>query len=245
MFSFYKMCTVYKTQNGLFKIHENDYIIYKWVVNGYVFEHNLINKYLQGYIKDFKYIVDAGANIGCHAISYAGFNPSAIIYAFEPQKELYNILECNKRINHASNVVCINKALGHENKSIFMNTPLQESDGVNFGGTSIGRGGEPTEMITLDSLDLPSLDFIKMDIQGAEGLLVKGGRKTIDKYSPVILFEHDDTIVVPEHVGLKVVPSPFFELSKLGYNTFTYLGELNYITRRDKHKNFEDMLKHS
>ena len=91
MFSFYKMCTVYKTQNGLFKIHENDYIIYKWVVNGYVFEHNLINKYLQGYIKDFKYIVDAGANIGCHAISYAGFNPSAIIYAFEPQKELYNI----------------------------------------------------------------------------------------------------------------------------------------------------------
>ena len=237
------MGTVYMTQNGLFKIHENDYIISGWLRGFHVFEHNLINKYLQGYIKNFKYIVDAGANIGCHTISYAGFNPSAIIYAFEPQKDLYDILECNKKINYASNVVCINKALGHDNAFINMNPPLQDSDGVNFGGTSIGQGGEPTEMITLDSLDLPGLDFIKMDIQGAEGLLVKGGRKTIDKYSPVILFEHDDTIVVPEHVGLKVVPSPFFELAKLGYNNFTYLGEGNYITHRDKNKNFEDTFK--
>jgi hypothetical protein len=94
-------------------------------------------------------------------------------------------------------------------------------------------------------LDLPGLDFIKMDIQGAESLLIKGGRKTIDKYSPTILFEHDDTIIIPEHVGLKMVTTPFFELVKLGYNNFTYLGEGNYITRRDKHKNFEDMLKHS
>jgi FkbM family methyltransferase len=237
------MDSIYRTRNGLFKIYEPDYIISGWIKKGAMYDHNLLNNYLQPIISKSKYIVDAGANIGCHSISYANFNPSAKIYSFEPQTDIFSILETNKRLNDSSNVTCFRKALGHVNKLINMNPPLKTPDGINYAGTGVGQGGEPIEMITLDSLDLPGLDFIKMDVQGSEGLVIMGGRNTIDKYSPIILFEHDDTFVIPEHVGLTEVPTPFFELVKLGYNTFKYLGENNYITYRDSDPNFEDAFK--
>ena len=237
------MDTIFKTQNGTFKIYEPDYIISGWVSGGCIYDHNLLNNYLQPIITKAQYIVDAGANIGCHSISYANFNPDAKIYSFEPQSDIFSILETNKRLNGSSNVTCFCKALGHANKLINMNKPLKTEDGTNYAGTGVGQGGESTEMITLDSLDLPGLDFIKMDVQGSEGLVIMGGRNTIDKYSPIILFEHDDTFVIPEHVGLTEVPTPFFELVKLGYNTFKYLGEHNYITYRDTELNFEDAFK--
>ena len=235
---------VYRTHNGLFKIYKDDYIIAGWVVNGIIFEHNLVNGVLKNIVNKSNVIVDAGANIGCHCISYANFNPNAIIYAFEPQKDIFDILETNKKLNNSSNLVCINKALGHKELNLYMNPPLQGDGGaINYAGTGVGSGGEPTQMITIDSLDLPGLDFIKMDVQGSEGLVIMGAHKTIDKYSPTILFEHDDTLVKPCDVGLDQVPTPFFELVKLGYNTFEYIGEHNYITQRDPNPTFENAYK--
>jgi FkbM family methyltransferase len=226
------MESIYKTHNGVFKIYENDYIVSGWIRGGAIYEHELVNGTLQNIVRNSKIIVDAGANIGCHSISYANFNPDATIYAFEPQKDIFDILETNKRLNNASNLICMNNALGHTSRDLYMNPPLQTPDGINYAGTGVGSGGEPTRMITIDSLNLPGLDFIKMDVQGSEGLIIMGAQKTIDAYSPIILFEHDDTFVKPGDVGLDQVPTPFFELVKLKYNTFIYLGGHNYITSR-------------
>jgi hypothetical protein len=114
-----------------------------------------------------------------------------------------------------------------------MNPPLKTSYGINYAGTGIGTGGEPTTMVTIDSMNLPGLDFMKIDVQGSEGLIIMGACKTITKYKPVIMFEHDDTRISPEVLGLNEIPTPFFELVKLGYTTFRYLGGHNYITEWD------------
>lgn len=232
---------IFRTKNGTFKIYNPDYIVSGWLRGGCVYEYGLINHYLKPIIMKSKYIVDVGANIGCHTVSYGVFNPNAFIYAFEPQKDIFSILQTNKNLNHLSNVTCFNKALGHTNMFMNMNPPLKTPDGINYAGTSVGSGGEEIEMVTLDSLDLPGLDFIKLDIQGSEGLAIMGASQTINKYSPVILFEHDDTSIKPEHVGLEYVPTPFFELVKLGYNTFKYLGGHNYITYRDHQPHFDQL----
>jgi len=227
------MNTFFRTDNGIFKIYEKDYIVAGWLAGGRIYEYNLVNNYLKDYVMKSKIIIDAGANVGCHAVSYAGFNPEATIYAFEPQKEIYGILCENKRLNNLSNLICLNSALGHKTCTMYMNPPLETPDGINYAGTGIGKGGEPTPMVTIDALNLPGLDFLKMDVQGSEGLIVMGAHKTIKKYSPVIMFEHDDTRVNPADVGLDEIPTPFFELVKLGYHTFKYLGGHNYITLRD------------
>jgi hypothetical protein len=102
--------------------------------------------------------------------------------------------------------------------------------GHNKGGLGIGEGGEIIKIRTLDSLDLPGLDFLKIDVEGAEGLVLQGAAQTIKKYKPVIFFEHNDAKIDPKVVGLHHVPTPFEVLVKLGYKTFNYIDWENYLT---------------
>ena len=52
-------------------------------------------------------------------------------------------------------------------------------------------------------MDLPRVDYIKMDIQGAERQALQGGIKTLRRFRPRLLLDHDrgdDTRVLPEIV---------------------------------------------
>jgi len=223
-----------ETPNGTFEIDYDDCYIRNHMMGGRVFEHHIINGILKKYVEKCKYIVDAGANIGCHAISYAGFSPESTLWAFEPQKKLFNILSRNVELNGYSNrlKVC-NKGLGHTD----MTTQLRSIDDVrdinhngwNKAGLGIGKNGENIEITTLDSLDLPGLDFMKIDVEGAEGLVIMGAQETIKKYKPIIFFEHNYTRVDPKDVGLEQIPTPFEMLAKLGYKTFLYTDWENFL----------------
>ena len=76
------------TPNGIFYIDVEDCWIRNHMSSGKVFEHHIINGMLKRYIENSKYVVDVGANIGCHAVSYAGFSSDIKIWAFEPQEKL-------------------------------------------------------------------------------------------------------------------------------------------------------------
>jgi FkbM family methyltransferase len=229
-----------KTPNGIFFIDVEDCWIRNHMSSGKVFEHHIINDMLKPYIQKSKYIVDVGANIGCHAISYAGFNKDAKIWAFEPQEKLYNILVKNVKNNQYNDRITVYRnGLGHSNMTCNL-SGLDTADrdeirgGWNKGGLGIGKGGEEIMVTTLDSYELPGLDFIKIDVEGAEGLVIKGGEKTISKYKPVICFEHNYQRIDPSVVGLKDVSTPFEELVKLGYKRFEYLDWDNYLAFPDE-----------
>lgn len=224
-----------KTPNGIFCIDLEDCWIRNHMSSGKVFEHHIINDMLKPYIQKSKYIVDVGANIGCHAISYTGFSKDAKIWAFEPQEKLYNILIKNVKNNQYDDRITVYKnGLGHRNMTCNL-SGLDTTDrdeirgGWNKGGLGIGKGGEEIMVTTLDSYELPGLDFIKIDVEGAEGLVIKGGEKTISKYKPIICFEHNCQRIDPSVVGLKEVSTPFEELVKLGYKRFGYLDWENYL----------------
>lgn len=226
---------IVNTPNGIFYIDVEDCWIRNHMSSGKVFEHHIINGMLKRYIENSKYVVDVGANIGCHAVSYAGFNPDIKIWAFEPQEKLYNILTKNVQINKYNDRITLYKnGLGHRNMTCNM-AGLETADkdtlrgGCNKGGLGIGKGGEEIMVTTLDSYELPGLDFIKIDVEGAEGLVIKGGEKTISKYKPIICFEHNYQRIDPSVVGLKDISTPFEELVKLGYKRFEYLDWDNYL----------------
>ena len=239
-----------KTPNGIFEIDLDDCYIRNHMMSGKVFEHHIINGRIKKYVEKSKYIVDVGANIGCHTISYASFSPESKIWAFEPQKKLCEILKRNVSVNNYSKrIEVFNKGLGHKK----MNTQLRPVDAVrdennngwNKAGLGIGKDGENIEIITLDSLNLPGLDYMKIDVEGAEGLVISGAEETIKKYKPVIFFEHNYQKIDPEDVGMDYVPTPFEVLVKLGYKTFLYVDWDNYLafpddlvkeTETDEHK---------
>lgn len=224
-----------RTPNGVFDIDVEDCWIRNHMCSGKVYEHHIINDMLKPYVENADMIVDVGANIGCHAISYAGFNTKSKIIAFEPQRKLFEVLGKNVRQNGYEDRITIYKnGLGHRNMTCTL-TDLNEMDkdpvngGWNKGGIGIGKGGEEIMITTLDNYELPGLDFMKIDVEGAEGLVIQGGKETIQKYKPVICFEHNCQQIEPSTVDLKHVPTPFEELVKLGYKRFEYLDWENYL----------------
>ena len=223
-----------RTANGVYDIDFDDCYIRNHMMAGQVFESHIINGYLKQFIEKSKYVVDVGANIGCHTVSYALFNPECTIWSFEPQDKLFNILTKNVQQNGIEKQVHLYKSgLGHCSANVELANISTVEDknhrGWNKGGLGIGKGGEKMDIITLDSLNLPGLDYMKIDVEGAEGLVIMGAKETIKKYMPVICFEHNYQRITPDHVGLSVVPTPFEELVKLGYRHFTYLDWENYI----------------
>jgi FkbM family methyltransferase len=223
------------TPNGHFEIDMEDIYIRNHMMNGHVFESHIINGTLKPYIQKSKYIVDVGANIGCHTISYANMNPECKVWAFEPQEKTFGILSRNVARNSLSDRVEIYKCgLGHKEALTTLNSLDKVWDanmqGHNKGGIGIGEGGETIKVRTLDSLNLPGLDFMKIDVEGAEGLVLQGASETIKKYKPVIFFEHNEQRIDPKVLGLEHVPTPFEVLATLGYKNFKYVDWANYIT---------------
>ena len=224
-----------QTPNGVFELDNDDIYIRNHMSGGQVFESHIINGTIRPYIEKAKFVVDVGANIGCHAISYANFNPACMVWAFEPQEKLFDILQRNITRNNLGERVFASKVgVGHEARNAEMAPLSQVYDknwkGHNKGGLGIGQGGESINIVTLDSLNLPGLDFLKIDVEGAEGLVIRGAAETIKKYKPTIFFEHNYQTIKPMDVGVDHVPTPFEELVKLGYKTFTYVDWENYIT---------------
>jgi FkbM family methyltransferase len=227
--------SVTMTPNGIFETDPDDICIHKHLQTGEVYESYIINGLLKPYIEKSKYIVDVGANIGCHTISYANMNLTCKVWAFEPQAQLFGILSRNVTRNNLGDRINIYKCgLGHKETATTLYSLDKEwypdQCGHNKGGLGIGQGGESINICTLDSLNLQGLDFMKIDVEGAEGIVLQGAAETIKKYKPVIFFEHNDKRIDPKVLGLEYVPTPFEVLAKLGYTSFKLIAWDNYIT---------------
>ena len=64
-------------------------------------------------------------------------------------------------------------------------------------------------MISIDSLDLERCDYIKIDVEGAEILVLTGALNTINKYHPIIFFEETDKILSTEMIESMNINSVF------------------------------------
>jgi FkbM family methyltransferase len=221
-----------QTVAGLLPINKDDCWIRNHTIDGTIYEYHIIYGPCKKFLQQSKYIVDIGANSGNHSLAFSALSPpDAKIYSFEPQRKLYDFLTCMIEINQLEHKIFpYNVCLGDVSKNVFMN-PLEtvrEGDEFNMGGLSVGIGGESSTMITLDSLNLEGCDFMKIDVEGSEGIALMGATDTIKKYKPVIMFEHNQTKIVPSNDGHEF--SPFYILSGLGYRVYIHLDWGNYIT---------------
>jgi FkbM family methyltransferase len=152
-------------------------------------------KYLIG--KSNPVIIEVGANIGQTTAEFIKEMPSATIYCFEPDPRA--IHEFKKNIS-SPNVHLIESAVGNENGTIVFNqsTGTEEYEGWNQSG-SIRKPKEHTKIwpkvtflnslevpiVRLDdwaaTVDIPFVDFIWADTQGAESDLILGGLNTLNK----------------------------------------------------------------
>ena len=136
--------------------------------------------------------VDVGANIGALTIGMARMvGPGGTVIAFEPQRAIFDVLCHNLRQNSLANVTAYRRALGSAAGAIRV-PPLDYSGAENFGGVSLGGAqGEEVEVVTLDSLVLPRLRLLKVDVEGMEREVLAGARQTIGRLQPALYIEND------------------------------------------------------
>jgi FkbM family methyltransferase len=140
-------------------------------------------------------ILDVGANIGWYTVRFAKRHPDRKIYAFEPLPVSYDYLQRNIAINCvADRVNTYNYGLSDiSGKFDFFIAPTA---GVNASLRNVAAVKDAQSVlgltITLDQWCLNYQvrpDFIKCDVEGAELLVFRGGRKTLNEYRPVIFAE--------------------------------------------------------
>lgn len=133
-----------------------------------------------------KLCLDIGANIGvmAQALEASGFE----CIAFEPQPLVAEVLQKNVRGQ------VYNCALAAEAGMAKM-PKLHYDDRNNIGGMELNTasifGTIDVEVRTLDSFAFTNVGFIKLDVEGYELQVLKGGIETIKKYKPVLYVEDD------------------------------------------------------
>ncbi|AXC15170.1 methyltransferase, FkbM family domain protein [Acidisarcina polymorpha] len=180
------------------------------VAGRYLMELDL-SEYLQGQLYYFGYfekeltrlieaslqpgsvMVDAGANIGTFSLLAASLG--ATCHAFEAAPDNCAALRRNMALNQFTSIEVHECALSdHSGEATFY---LYEETGErNMCGQNAlfkrGHGREIREpTATLDSAlsDLPRIDFIKSDVEGADFLVLRGARGILDKFHPLVVVE--------------------------------------------------------
>ncbi|MBA2527101.1 MAG: FkbM family methyltransferase [Pyrinomonadaceae bacterium] len=144
-------------------------------------------------------VLDIGANIGYYTLIFANLvGPEGKVFAFEPDARNFALLEKNVEANGYHNVILVNKAVSNKNGKI----RLYLSDDIGDHRTydpGDGRKFGEIEAIRLDDYFMQGssrVNFIKMDIQGAEWDAIQGMNlllqknkdlKVITEFSPKLL----------------------------------------------------------
>ena len=153
-------------------------------------EEHLQKDIFEKYVKEGDYVIDGGAFIGNHCVKLSKLvGKTGKVYAFEAHPVTFKILEQNIKLNNCNNVVLFNKGIGDKPGNI----KIEKNYDYNKGGTkweySSNEIDISTEVITIDSLNLHKLNFMKLDVEGMEDKVFIGMKNTILKFKPIILYE--------------------------------------------------------
>ena len=154
-------------------------------------EHKTWEEHIQTefekYVRPGDTVIDAGAYVGIHTLKLSKLvGPSGTVHAFEPDPGTFAVLKRNIESNDIQNVKLYNVGLGDSGGNIKISMAIDE----NRGATQwVYAPDGDVNVITIDSLGLEKLDFIKIDVEGMEQKVFTGMRETIQKFRPRILFE--------------------------------------------------------
>lgn len=137
--------------------------------------------------------IDVGANVGRHMLTMARLvGESGHVYAFEPSSENCRALMLTIRENALSNVELIPVALSDRTGAIAFTQAIGGNGGFLYFANDpvLHPNCSVVPTIPLDRLIDPArIDFIKVDVEGAEHLVISGALELIRKHRPVIVTE--------------------------------------------------------
>jgi len=175
----FKMTFDYKFMEGFTNNHEEQY-----------FDKELIPE-----IKEISF-VDGGGYVGDTASevikNYPDFKK---IYLIEPIAE--NIRIAKRELGSFKNIEFLTCGISNKKTTLYFNEEKSFS-------TIYGKGTNSVEVDTIDNLVSEKVDYIKLDIEGAEQEAIDGAKETIQKYKPILAIcvyhKAEDWYKIPQKV---------------------------------------------
>jgi FkbM family methyltransferase len=184
---------------------------------------------MMGIVTSGMTVVDIGANIGYYTLLFArAVGEGGLVYAFEPAPETFALLRRNLHVNKLDRIVELHEEALSDNEGggeLFIN---EYNKGNNRLYDSGGMRSAPIRLKRLDDVVPISkhVDFIKMDIEGAEVLALRGMHKLLARDKPTIVMEYWPR----RFKKLNTTAEEMFEmLEALGYKFWDIEGETGNI----------------
>ena len=141
-----------------------------------------------------KTILDIGANIGCTAILFGELSEN--VYAFEPSPTTFEFLEMNIAKSGKTNVFPQNIGAGEKPGEYTLTFAPSNRSGAYISNQTQASAGHTIEKVIIrklddvvNSLDIQNIDFIKIDVEGFEGHVLRGAKKTLSSFRPLVVLE--------------------------------------------------------
>lgn len=144
--------------------------------------------------------LDVGANVGHHTLYFASF--CAQVHAFEPYPAVGRLIDEKVALNGLGNVVVHPVGIGEADAELDYYAPAGTNTGTgSFVATHEAANNRPAGRLRvvqgddyLERLGLPSVDLVKIDVEGFELAVVRGLRRTLQRHRPVVVMELSDEV---------------------------------------------------
>lgn len=235
-----------KYPNTDIKIRVRSKFIRDWkVVELGKYEPNCM-KFLLDIVEKGQTIFDVGSGFGVYTLLFSSLTgPYGKVIAFEPSKS-FNILLEHLKKNRVSNVfvenICLSDFIGEVKFKSYNQeigeTVMERFEKWRFGEKFMKRKDRKLETFTARSITIDEYckktnfapDGMKIDVEGAEGLVLKGATKTIKSHHPWALVEFHGIMSAQENV-------------KNWKNITRFAKEVRFIEGDDTRYSYEDEIK--
>lgn len=182
-----------------YSLKDRQDVIYEVLQQTGYFEMQLVNMSIDHLLNNPNTtVIDVGANIGTYCLEIAQAFPDLPIYAFEPLVGAYNELIENIQLNQFTNILPRKLALGAVSGSIEGEVPRDDqayghislSKEANIArGTDYDCDKTIYAVSALDDFNFENVSLIKIDVEGMELEVLQGAVDTLERCSPMIMFE--------------------------------------------------------
>ncbi|MCH7872933.1 MAG: FkbM family methyltransferase [Planctomycetes bacterium] len=172
----------------------------RWIyVNGYQAQERLTRHFVR-LLHPGDCVIDIGANVGYYTMAAAKLvGPSGCVHAFEASPEVFSWLRTNAELNPHANIHLHNQAVTDRCGDVTFYTAAADRTGYSS-MRDLGDGARSKATVpgvTIDSMldEIPTTRLVKIDVEGAELLVLSGMRGLIERDRPHVILEIDDVFL--------------------------------------------------